>query len=320
MRTYTYNFKDSIQTFIYVAVMLAVLAATGWLLFGPDGAVISAVAPIFLMAFVPSLSPHTLMRMKRAFPASQWEYGQLHHMVSSLAQKAGLDRLPQLYIQPTQVINAFTVGDKRTAAISLSIGAIERLSARELQGVLAHEIAHVASGDTRLTMFGEVVRSVTFGFGTFGLLVCVFLGFSAPGLDLPLWLPVFFAAAPSLIFLLQLAVSRRREYAADAYAARLTDDPLGLAKALDHIDRLEKGLWARMFGTVLPTLRHPWLTTHPMTEKRIRRLQEMAGVEAQFSTPAYRMHAPRVVRLSAPRRLRVVQPGWRVYPSGRFFW
>ncbi|MEJ2326689.1 MAG: zinc metalloprotease HtpX, partial [Chromatiaceae bacterium] len=168
------------------------------------------------------------------------------------------------------------------AAIAVSDGLLRRMELRELTGVLAHEISHVANGDIRVMAFADLVSRVTGMLSLFGqilLLISLPLWLLSAA-DIP-WLPILLLLfAPTLSALVQLALSRSREYEADRNAAELSGDPEGLASALRKLEYQQAGLWERLF---MPTRRIPepsMLRSHPPTEERVRRLLELRDRES----------------------------------------
>ena len=222
-----------------------------------------------------------------------------------MARRAGLDRVPHLFYVPSPMANAFTVGGRQGAAIALTDGLLRSLNTRELAGVLAHETAHVLHGDLALMNLADVISRVTAALSMTGQFLLV--------LNLPLMLagaaPVSWALVLVLVFapgassLLQLALSRTREFSADAEAARLTGDPLALASALGKMEAAEAGFWSRL---LLPGHRSPHpslLRTHPAHAERIARLRELAedrGRQVQAE--------PFALPFPPPRR----RPRWRI--------
>ena len=209
---------------------------------------------------------------------------------------------------PSAVVNAFATGSKQEASIALTDGLLRRLSPRELAGVLAHEIAHIANEDLRVMGLADSVSRFTSLLALMGQ-IAILLNLPAllvgaaevywPGL-------LLLAASPQLALLAQLGLSRVREFDADRLAAELTGDPQGLASALAKIERVSRSwrawLWPG-WGNPEPF----WLRTHPATQERIARLLTLAPGPAS----ALPLHAPHFLPESAltPR-----PPRWR--PSG----
>ncbi len=266
--------RNGIQTALLIAGMLGLSAALAHLLWGPAWIPWFVVLLAIGLATAPRLSPDWLMRLSGARALHPQQAPELYALVASLAERAGLARVPRLYWVPRGLLNAFAVGTSEEAAIAVTEGLLRTLRPRELAGVLAHEVAHIRSGDMRVMLLAELVARLTGAFGTVGLFLAV--------LNLPLlvlgatpvswWLIVVLLVSPSLSVLLQLALSRARERAADLEAVGLTGDPRALASALHKIGSFEQGLLESIFFRHRHGPESPWLRTHPATHERVRAL------------------------------------------------
>jgi heat shock protein HtpX len=198
----------------------------------------------------------------------------LHAVLTIISRRANLPAVPRLVYIPSAMLNAFAVGRRDDAAIALTDGILRTLTMRELAGVLAHEVSHVRNNDLWVMSLADVMSRVTRMMAFLGLLLLL--------LTLPMWLMhgggvpwllvLTLAIAPSFVALLQLALSRAREFDADLDAAGLTGDPVGLAAALGKLERRRGGLWESI---LMPRGRNPEpsiLRTHPKTGERIERL------------------------------------------------
>ncbi|MBR9883667.1 MAG: M48 family metalloprotease, partial [Oceanospirillales bacterium] len=201
----------------------------------------------------------------------------LDQVLEWLCERAGLETAPRLYLIPSRVMNAFSVGTRGRSAIALSDAMIRRLSLRELVGVLAHEVSHIRHNDLWVMGLADLFSRLTS--------LLSFVGQALLVLNLPLlllglvtinwWLILLLVIAPVVSALAQLALSRTREYAADLNAARLTGDPEGLAHALDVIEQAQGG-WLEHI--LMPGRRVPepsLLRTHPQTHERVERLNAL---------------------------------------------
>ena len=263
-----------VTNFLQTAVLLGALALLagylGWALLGSGGLLTAGVLVLLFLVFVPRVSPRMMLRLAGAAELSPQQAPGLYRLLGNLAQRAGLARAPRLYYMPTRVLNAFAVGSRDDAAITVTDGLLRRLDGRELAAVLAHELAHVRANDVWVMTLAEFAARITSTLSFFGLaLLFVWLPislFSGGGLPLvPILVMIF---APTLSAVLQLALSRTREYDADIAAVELTGDPRGLASALNTLERLQGGWMERMFLARVPH----WMRTHPQTDERIRRL------------------------------------------------
>jgi len=300
-----HSVRNALQTAGLVLGMAGVMALAGWLLAGNDGIWWAGGLTVLALVLTPRLSPGFVLRLYRARSLSVAEAPGLYGMAEALARRAGLARVPRLFYIPSPMANAFTVGHREEAAMALTDGLLRALNTRELAAVMAHEIAHVQQGDLALMNLADVISRVTAALSMAGQLLLV--------LNLPLLLlgaaPVSWALVLVLVFapgassLLQLALSRTREFSADAEAARLTRDPLALASALGKMEMAESGFWSRL---LLPGNRSPHpslLRTHPAHAERIARLRELASDQAG-PAPA------EPVTLSFPPLQR--RPRWRI--------
>ncbi|MGR9045294.1 MAG: zinc metalloprotease HtpX [Gammaproteobacteria bacterium] len=272
------------QTALLIAALLAISALTGSLLLGMDGFWIAIGVSVFTLLFEPFAAWRLTLSLYRARPIAPIEAPQLWRVMSVLAERAELPATPRLYYIPSPVINAFAVGNARHSAIAVTDGLLSQLSLRELAGVLAHETAHIAHGDLRVMGLADYISRLTHLFSFAGQLFLLFslpwLLFGAYAIEIN-WIAMFVLLfAPQLTLLVQLGLSRLREYDADLKAAALTGDPMGLASALARIERASRS-W---LAILLPGWGNPepsWLRTHPSTEERIRRLQELTPVILQ---------------------------------------
>ena len=269
----SHNLRNAAHTAVLVAGSAAILGLLAYSMFGVTGLVVAAVIGGVGMATLGRISPQMVLGLYKARALTPEEAPQLHAIVTELASRANLPARPKLYYVPTQILNAFAVGHKNDAAIAVTDGLMRAMSLRQIQGILAHETAHIMNGDLRVMGMADVLNRMTSFLSTAGLLgiPLVFgIGVNAPLLGLLLMI-----FAPTLGGLLQLGLSRAREYDADLDGATLTGDPEGLASALRILEERQGAKWE---GMVLPGSRLPHpslLRTHPKTEERIARLQAL---------------------------------------------
>lgn len=268
---------NTMQSLILVAAMAGLTGLLAWLLGGVQMAVF-AVAVIFVLVFIQGLvSPEQALRLFHGRRISDLNAPRLYAVVRALAERAQLPATPILYYLPEDIMNAFSIGSPRHAVIVVSDGLLQRLSLREATAVIAHEMGHIRHNDLRAMGLADMFSRITTFFSIAGQILLI--------VSLPLilltdvqisWLSiVILIFAPTLSALLQLALSRVREYEADLEAVRLTGDVHALISALAKMETYQRRLLGRIF---LPDYRRrepALLRTHPATEARIRRLMEL---------------------------------------------
>jgi heat shock protein HtpX len=278
------RFSNLVKTTVLLAAMTALALGVGQLIGGPRG-ILFAGAIVAVMNFVSFwFSDRLALAMNRAHPLRPGALPWLEDLTAQLARRADVP-MPRLYLIDSPTPNAFATGRSPSkAAVAVTTGLLELLNRRELAGVIAHELAHVKNRDTLLmTVAGTLAGVITHVVQTLFWFGGVFSGRHSEDDDGPGPLATLglLIVAPLAATLLQLAVSRAREFDADASAAQYTGDPDGLASALS---RLESG--NRMIpNDHSPATAHLFIvnplsgrgvmglfSTHPPIEERVRRL------------------------------------------------
>jgi len=301
---------NRLQTAMLIALLLAISGLTGSLILGELGFWAALLAAGFALLFEPVAAWRLTLRLYRARPIYPDQAPLLWQMVFGLAQRAELPTTPVLYYVPSAVINAFAVGNRKHSAIALTDGLLSRLTQRELAGVLAHEISHIANGDLKVMGLADYISRLTHLFSAMGqILILLSLplllteGYSVNVNPLAILLLVF---SPHLALLTQLGLSRIREFDADLKSASLTGDPMGLASALAKIERAQRS-W---LSVLLPGWGNPepsWLRSHPATEARIERLARYAQAQHAQNWP----HETEI-SLELISRHDTTTPRWRI--------
>ncbi len=273
-----YAMRNRLHTLWLLAAMLGLFLLLGMQLFGLAASIWMLLLGGVMLSWFPGASAWLTLRLYRARPLRPGDVPELYHILGVLAERAGLMRAPQLFLIPSLQPNAFALEEEGEPLIAVTSGLLQRLDGRELAGVLAHEISHVRNGDLRVMMLADFFSRITAALSHMGVLLCAVM--------LPLWMvqgyaPPFLTillllAAPLLSTLLQLALSRTREFDADLGAAELTGDPLALASALAKIDQLRTPWWQMLVLSGKKQVAPSWLRTHPLASERIERLQRMA--------------------------------------------
>jgi heat shock protein HtpX len=293
---------NSLRTFLLLAGMTALFMGIGFMLGGAAGAMIALVVAAGMNLFAWWNSADMVLRMHNArevtatdpHPALRQFAQDTHH----LASRAGMP-LPRVFVIETDQPNAFATGrDPHHAAVAASRGLLDRLSRDEVQGVMAHELAHVKSRDT-LTM--TVTATLAGAIGMLANFALFFGGNNRAGLLGTLALMIF---APMAAMLVQSAISRSREFEADRVGAEIHGNPLALASALEKIERSARSTvnnqaeqnpaTAHMFiinplnGRRMDNL----FSTHPDTANRIHKLRQMAGATATIPSGPWGSRGP----------------------------
>ncbi|MDH3670593.1 MAG: zinc metalloprotease HtpX [Gammaproteobacteria bacterium] len=277
-RVTAHKLNNLLQSIMLLAGMAALLGLLGWLLAGIKGVIWAGIIGVVFLLVSPRASPRLVFKLSGARPLSMAEAPGLYALVKTLALRARLPTLPQLYYVPTQAMNAFTVGNRRQAMIAITDGLLRGLTRRELTGVLAHEVSHVDNNDMWVMTLADTVNRLTSSFSLFGqVLLFINLPLILLGKSGFSWLAILILVfAPTLSVLLQLALSRTREFDADLGAAQITHDPLGLASALKKLHHYHSGSLRRALVPGRPIPNSSMLRTHPKSEERIRRLVSLA--------------------------------------------
>jgi heat shock protein HtpX len=298
--------RNTVKTFTLLAALGGLLVFVGGLLGGRGGMVVALLFAVAMNGFVYWKSDSLALRANGARELQPGELPRLRAIVSSLAARAGLP-MPRLYVIDRPEPNAFAIGrNPEHAAVAVTTGILDLMDDRQLSGVLAHELSHVRNRDTLVgTIAATIGGAISFVAqmaqfqmifggrddrqgGGFGALIAIIL-------------------APIAALIIQLAVSRGREYGADASGAALTGDPEGLAEALERLEGANQrpGILGRLgrrghgptqapapapTPALNPAFAHLYIvnplsgrdlgslfSTHPPIEERVQRLRSMAA-------------------------------------------
>ncbi len=265
--------ENWLRAALIILGLLMVLGLIGWIIAGGTGVLWALVLACLMVAFSRRLPARTLLGMQGAGLLRRRQAPVLYAMLDVLYRRAGIRCPPALFYVPSVQLNAFAVGDTRDGGIAVTDGLLRRLDRRELTGVLAHEVSHLRHNDTWVMSMAAMVTELTVLAATAGqLMLLAMLPWIAAGeLQVPVATIALLIFAPTFSTLLQLSLSRNREFAADMEAAALTGDPGGLASALATLERYQGSWLESLFGYRRPT-RLRWLHTHPPTGERIARL------------------------------------------------
>jgi heat shock protein HtpX len=273
-----HGFNNMLHTVLLVIGTGLLMGVLAYMIFGWLGLVIAVVFGMIGIMSLGRTSPKMVLGLYKARPLEQHEAPELHRIMQQLAERAELPAVPKLYYVPTKMLNAFAVGKPEDSAVAVTDGLLRIMNIRQLSGILGHEVAHIMNGDLRVMGLADVLNRITSFISNAGL-IGVPLVFGT-GLDIPLLAPILMIGAPFIGGLLQMGLSRAREYDADLDGAILTGDPEGLASALQVLEQQQQRNWE---GMVLPGSRMPQpslMRTHPKTEERIKRLMALRSSSA----------------------------------------
>lgn len=279
---------NSIKTFLLLGLLTALILWIGNLLGGGGGVVIALIFAVGMNAFSYWYSDRMVLASAGAEEVLPEQAPELYGMVHDLAHRAGLPT-PRVYVIPESVPNAFATGrNPENSAVAFTEGLLRTLERDELEGVTAHELAHIRNRDILISTVAATLAGAIMYIAQMAQFAAFFGGFRRDddeGGGGILGLIVAAVVAPVAAMLLQMAVSRSREYLADATAARIIGTPRGLARALDTLDRasqyeqMEAATEATAHMYIVNPLTGGGLanlfSTHPPIQERIRRLLEM---------------------------------------------
>lgn len=283
---------SQIKTVLLLALLSAIIIGLGGIMGGRTGIIIAFVIAMIMNVGSYWYSDKIVLSMYQARELSEDEAPMLHRMVAELSANAGIPK-PRVCVIPEDAPNAFATGrDPEHGVVAVTDGIMRILSPEELRGVIAHEIGHIANRDILIQTIAGVLASVIVSIANFMQFAAIFgMGRSdenGEGGGNPLMALVLAIVAPIAASLIQFAISRSREYLADASGARYCGQPLALASALDKLQSwnqripmqngnpttAEMFIVAPLFGGGMAKL----FSTHPDINDRIARLREMAGV------------------------------------------
>jgi heat shock protein HtpX len=244
--------------------------------FGNGGIVIALLTAGAIVVLATRIAPSSLMRVYGARPYEAGDLAQFDRITTELARRAGLRRAPRIYVVPSMLLSAFSIGSSRQFAIAVTEGLLRRLTMREVAAVLAREVAHAQRGDLVVLGIADwISRFAQAGYYVGLALAALNILRGISGGEAVSWLSVaLLILAPALMTLLQLALSSAREIDADRAAALLTGDSLGVASAVSRLDPIPGSALDDLLPPVparkvpLPSmLRYP-----PLSDRRIARL------------------------------------------------
>jgi heat shock protein HtpX len=294
------TFTNQLKTVVLLAALGGLLVAVGGLLGGTSGMAIALVFAIVMNVGVYWFSDKLALRANGARPLQPGELPAYERIVRDLSARAGLP-VPALYVIDRPEANAFATGrSPNHAAVAVTTGILSSMDERQLRGVLAHELSHITNRDMLIGTIAATIGGAISFLGNMALWSSFFGGGDDDNVPAPVLL-MGAILAPIAATIIQLAVSRSREYGADRSGAGLTNDPEGLAQALERLDLVNQAARANrggLFGrgrqqpqpvpaatahlyTVNPLSADgvgSLFSTHPPIGERVRRLRSMRSV------------------------------------------
>ena len=282
---------NTIKTTFLLTLLSLILILLGRLIGGPSGMIVGLGLAVLMNFFSYWFSDKIVLMIYRAKEVGEAESPKLHRIIRTLAEKSNLP-MPRVYIVPALTPNAFATGrNPGHAAVAVTEGIMRILNDEELSGVLAHEMAHVRNRDILISSVVATIAAAISVLAYMARYAAMFGGRSSRDREEggnPIFLLVMVIIAPFIATLIQLAISRAREFQADEVGSRISGKPLALAEALEALHRgverepmeanTSTASTAHMFIVNPLTAKGIFsiFSTHPPVEKRIERLKELA--------------------------------------------
>ena len=267
----------NIQTIFVLIMMVALFLVVGFAFLGASGlAIVLGGSFLLLLALG---GQEVKVDPSQARKLDSGEEPRLRDILGEISEQAGLPEVPDVYLIDTEEMNAAAFGRQSNPRLAVTRPLLSHLSDRELRAVVAHEVTHISQHDLAFYRLFMMLQLFTITVARVGWLMLLLFWpvLITSGTRLPPGTIGLLIGAPIISVLLQLGLSRSREYAADLGAVELTEDPEGLADALKKIDRRQQQLWRQVLPLPQRRRRGSVLRTHPNQEHRVARLRELAA-------------------------------------------
>lgn len=276
------------HTVLLLLSMAGLLGMLGWLIAGAAGIKAALIFSGAALLFTPTTPVHLIMNAYGARPLYPGSLPQLQALTRALAKQAELEKMPVLYYLPSRIPNAFAAGTRKDCAICITDGLLNTLDTREMAGIIGHEITHIKNNDMQVMWIANLFSRMT-GYGSLvgQVLILLLLPIALiQGISLPFSALLLLIFSPTLSFLLNLALSRTREFQADLGSAVLTGNAHYLASALNTLERYKTTQWRHFFMAGPAGQQADFLSTHPSTEERVKRLLSLSTAYMPSAHPA----------------------------------
>ena len=276
---------NQFKTALLLGLLTGLLLVIGFLIGGQNGLIIGLIFSVLMNFISYFFSDKIVLMMYKAKEAKESNYPQFHKIVNELIKEAGLPK-PKLYIIPIQTPNAFATGrNPNHAAVAVTEGILDLLNKEELKGVIAHELAHIKDRDILISTIAATIAGVI----SYIAMMARFTALSGRDNEERggniISLILLGILAPIIAMIIQLAISRSREYLADSIGAKISKHPTSLASALEKLDNSVK---TKPLKSGNPATAHMFIvnpfsgksllglfSTHPPIQERVKRLKAM---------------------------------------------
>jgi heat shock protein HtpX len=279
---------NGLKTAALLGLLTALILAIGYWLGGSAGLLLAVFFALAINAVSYFFSDRIALRAMRARPVSEAEFPALYEIVRELAT-AARQPMPRLYVSPSMQPNAFATGrNPKNAAVAVTVGITQILDRRELRGVIGHELSHVYNRDILISSVAAALAGIVTSIAQLAIFLPLGGGDDEDSPN-PAALLLMLILGPLAATIIQLAISRNREFQADESGAALTGDPLALASALEKIQygaqRLPLPAQGQLTSAAHLMIANPFrggglsslFATHPPMEQRVARLRQHAG-------------------------------------------